>query len=72
MVRSDYELVRQTQELASEFYRMHGYNQPADYRWWASSHPQEVLMWEMACAAQLHLTDTDMDGIDPDEVLEES
>lgn len=58
-LRTDQEIVDQTKQLASDFYKMMGYEQAPDYNWRDASHPQERLCWAMACHAQDLLTETD-------------
>lgn len=65
--RSVKDIVEQTNEMARQFYAEMGYAETRpEFRFWESSHPQELLMWRYACMAQLELTDTD-----PDELLAE-
>lgn len=66
-MRSDQEIVEQTNELARQFYRLHdrGGTVEKGYRFDQSSHPQEVQCWQMACVAQELLTGTDVrDALD--------
>jgi hypothetical protein len=58
-MRSDAQIVTQTNELARIFYARHGNQVPEGYRFDQAIHPQERLMWIMACDAQLELTETD-------------
>lgn len=58
-MRTDKEIVQQTITLAGKFYEAHGYTHREGFRYWESPHPQERLMWEMACLAQVMLTETD-------------
>ncbi|WP_338636957.1 hypothetical protein V6L80_00745 [Erwinia persicina] len=48
---SDEELVSAAIELAGKFYAMHGYTHRPGFRYWESPHPQERLMFDMACQA---------------------
>lgn len=66
MSRTSQEIVDQTILLAGMFYKAHGYIHRDGFRYWESPHPQERLMWKMACTAQIELTNTD-----PDEALAE-
>lgn len=63
--RTDLEIVKQTNAMAREFYRMLGYTVPVAHRFYetdrANYHPQEALCWAMACHAQRELTSTDPD-----------
>ncbi|MBT0718111.1 hypothetical protein HGT71_07495 [Rosenbergiella epipactidis] len=45
------EIVNQAIELANRFYQQHGYVSREGFKFWQSPHPQERLMFEMACAA---------------------
>jgi hypothetical protein len=58
-MRSDRQIVQQTNELARELYRIRGYTVPRGYRFDAATHPHEREAWAGACAAQLMLTETD-------------
>ena len=59
-------IVQQTIALAGQFYEAHGYTHREGFRYWESPHPQERLMWQMACLAQIELTNTD-----PEDALQE-
>ena len=58
-MRTDEQIVSQTNELARELYRLRGYVVPNGYRFDASTHPHEREAWSAACAAQMMLTETD-------------
>lgn len=60
-VRSDREIVEQTNVLARQLYWLRGYEVPEGYRFDRASHPHQREAWAGACAAQLLLTDTDPD-----------
>ncbi len=62
-MRTAQEIVEQTNELAREFYAMRGYEVPKGYRFDKARHPDERGCWAMACAAQLTLTDTDVEDV---------
>ena len=57
--RTDLQVVMDCNELAREFYQLHGYVVPEGYRFDQASHPQEQLMWRLASLATVALTDTD-------------
>lgn len=57
--RTAEEILQQTIALAGQFYAAQGYTHREGFRYWESPHPQERLMWELACMAQVALTDTD-------------
>lgn len=61
-MRSDLEIIEQTNELARRFYRLHdrGGSVEKGYRFDLSEHPHEQQCWEMACVAQELLTETDV------------
>lgn len=56
---TDEQIVDAAIELAGEFYAMQGYNHRSGFKYWESPHPQEQLMWRMACQAFIQLRDTD-------------
>ncbi len=68
-MRTDEEIVEQTNDLAIKLYSKMGYKVTAkNFRMWKSEHPTELLCWKMACVAQEELTETDVEGnIDLDE-----
>lgn len=45
------ELVDAAIELAGQFYAMQGYTHRTGFKYWESPHPQELLVFEMACRA---------------------
>nr|DAP42545.1 MAG TPA: hypothetical protein [Caudoviricetes sp.] len=45
------ELVDAAIELAGQFYAMQGYTHRTGFKYWESPHPQEQLVFEMACRA---------------------
>ena len=63
---SNEDLVDRCNELARTFYAMQGYQVPADFKFYAATHPHEVGCWRMAVAAYEHI-----DGTEVDEVLAE-
>lgn len=65
-MRTDQEIVDQTNELARKLYRLRGYVVAEGYRFDKATHPHMKEAWDGACAAQLLLTDTD-----PNDALEE-
>jgi len=64
-VRTDREIVEQTNVLAQQLYRLRGYVVPDGYRFDRALHPHMREAWAGACAAQLLLTETD-----PDEAIQ--
>ena len=68
MSRTAKEIVDQTHDLAEKFYEGMGYKHiHAEHgNLYESQHPTEILVWKMACWAQIELTDTD-----PEDALSE-
>jgi len=63
-MRTAQEIIDQTNHLARQFYAMRGYEVPEDFRFDTETenrHPDERACWAMACAAQLLLTDTEVE-----------
>jgi hypothetical protein len=58
-MRTDQEIVDQTNELARRLYAIRGYEVKEFYRFDKATHPQEIEAWQGACEAQKMLTDTD-------------
>lgn len=64
-MRSDQEIVSQTNELARTLYTLRGYAVREGYRFDRSTHPHEIEAWRGACEAQRLLTETDpQDSLD--------
>lgn len=68
MSRTAKEIVDQTHDLAELFYAGMGYEhiRAKHGNIYESQHPTEILVWKMACLAQIELTDTD-----PEDALSE-
>lgn len=58
-MRTDQEIVDQTNELARRLYAIRGYTVKPGYRFDKATHPHEVEAWTGACDAQTFLTGTD-------------
>lgn len=58
-VRTDREIVDQTNELARRLYEDQGYAVPTGYRFDQAEHPHERAAWNWACIAMVYLTETD-------------
>lgn len=58
-MRTDQDVVNQTNELARRLYALRGYEVPEGYRFDLATHPHEVECWQGACLAQRMLTLTD-------------
>lgn len=64
-MRTEQEIVDQTNELARMLYAIRGYKVQKGYRFDQATHPHEREAWEGACEAQKLLTDTDpMDAVE--------
>lgn len=57
---NDKEIIKQTNDLARAFYALMGYRVSVDFDFGSATHPQEVLVWNMACIAQERLKFTDV------------
>ena len=49
--RTNKELADAAIELAGKFYSLQGYKHRPGFKYWQSPHPQEQLVFEMACVA---------------------
>lgn len=62
-MRTDEQIIEQTNEVARAIYLIRGYQAPPDYKFYeferVNYHPHERECWDMACVAQEILTDTD-------------
>ncbi len=58
-MRTDQQIVDQTNELARRLYAIRGYETMPGYRFDQATHPHEQEAWEGACEAQRMLTGTD-------------
>lgn len=58
-MRTEQQIIDQTNELARQLYAIRGYTVHKGYRFDQATHAHEVEAWEGACAAQRLLTDTD-------------
>ena len=58
-MRTDQQIVDQTNVLARTLYGLRGYRVGEGYRFDRATHPHEREAWAAACAAQLLLTETD-------------
>lgn len=64
-MKSDQQVIDQTNALARGLYALRGYRVPEGYRFDTATHPHEVEAWSGACLAQNMLCDTDpMDAVD--------
>jgi hypothetical protein len=59
-VRTDQQIVNQTNALAAKLYAIRGYEAPKGHKFWLATHPHEIEAWNGACEAQLMLTHTDV------------
>lgn len=60
IMRTDQEIINQTNDLATKFGEFFGLENKSNKPFHTLSHPHAVRLWEMACLAQLELTDTDV------------
>ncbi|MBR8189046.1 hypothetical protein KDW82_08240 [Burkholderia vietnamiensis] len=58
-MRTEKDVIDQTNALARKLYAIRGYEAPEGYRFDRATHPHEVEAWQGACAAQILLTETD-------------
>jgi len=62
-MRTDQEIVEQTNEIARQMYLIRGYQIPSKHKFYEfdrlNFHPHERECWDMACIAQEILTGTD-------------
>lgn len=64
-IRSDKDIINQTNELARKLYELRGYVVPEGFRFDQAIHPHEKEAWRGACEAQKLLANTDPgDAID--------
>jgi hypothetical protein len=64
-MRSDQQIIDQTNALARTLYALRGYTVREGYSFDRATHPHEVEAWLGACEAQILLTDTDpQDALD--------
>lgn len=63
-MRTDKQILTQTNQLASTLYALRGYKSAPGYRFDKATHPHEVEAWQGACEAQILLTGTDPRDID--------
>lgn len=56
------EIVAGCNELARIFYRMHGCDVAAGFRFDRADHPQEQSMWYLAAAAYDYIADIDVEN----------
>ena len=61
--RTDKEILDQTNVLANKIYMLLGYQARKGYEFHKATHPQEIMCWDMACEAQMLLTETDIENV---------
>ena len=61
-MRTEQEIIDQTNALAREFYAIMGFHVREGYRFDQAMRGRARDMWQMACLAQDRLTDTDVDN----------
>ncbi len=62
-MRTDEQIIEQTNELARALYALRGYIVRDNYLFYHVTHPHEVEAWNAACLAQEMLTQTDVPTI---------
>ena len=62
-MRTDEQILKQTNELANKLYGHLGYIEREKFKFYNATHPIEIMCWNMACEAQLLLTATDVSDI---------
>jgi hypothetical protein len=58
--KTDVEIVQAGEDLARLFYKMQGHVRHPSFQFRNATHPQERLVWLMACKAFEELTGTDL------------
>jgi hypothetical protein len=61
MARTNKQIVEDANALAAEFYASAGYVAKKGFRFDLSCHPQELLMWRMACLAYERIQGTEVE-----------
>lgn len=59
---SDIEIIEKCNTLARKLYALMGYVGRHDYKFYEATHPQEILVWKMACLAFEELLNTDVEN----------
>lgn len=67
-MRTDEQIVVQTNELARRLYKLRGYDVLPGYRFDQAVHLHEIEAWIGACEAQMLLTSTDPREIDTEDI----
>ena len=63
-MRTDKQIIEETNNLALKFYEILGYSFKNEKpKLIESKHPTENLCWRLACEAQLFLRDTDINDV---------
>ena len=57
---NDKQIVDKCNAMATEFYGMWGYKNKDGFKYYEATHPQEVLVWEMAMVAFAFIEKTDV------------
>jgi len=61
--KTDKQLLAAGLRLADAFYSAHGNISRPRFKYYDSTHPSEVLMWELAVIAYAELTGTDLEDV---------
>jgi hypothetical protein len=54
-------IVKRANDLARTFYKMRGYQVPADFKFWRATHPDEAGCWLMAKEAFMQIRRIDVE-----------
>lgn len=60
-IKTPRDVINETIEVARELYGFLGYESKPGFKFWESRHPQEKMVWAMACAMMERFTYTDVD-----------
>ena len=61
--KTDEEIVKQANELARRFYAALGYQMREEYKFYEATHPQEIMVWNMAVEAYEYIECTDVEDV---------
>ena len=61
-MKTDQQVVDECNNLARQFYLMHGCEVPDDYKFYTAEHPMEAGCWNMAVLAYDHIEGTDVES----------
>lgn len=61
-MRSEKQIVEQTNELARQLYELRGFIAPKGFKFYEATRSREIEAWKGACIAQELLTETDVEN----------